>query len=93
MRKQNDKYNKVAAIFWANVFSLMKEKHITWDQLAELIETNTSSLKSRKCHNSCVSIGSAKDIAEALGVGIDRLICSTPTVKKSKKQLPISRAE
>lgn len=84
MRNSSEKYNMVAETFWANVTSIMKEKHMTWAELAGLIGTDKSTLTTRKCYNNCVSIGSAKDIAEALGVGIDRLIYSTPTIDKKK---------
>lgn len=78
MRNSNEKYNLVAETFWANVSFIMKQKNMTWAELASLMGTEKSTLTTRKCYNSCVSIGSAKDIAEALGVGIDRLIYSSP---------------
>lgn len=74
MKPSKDKYDKVASSFWTNVTYLMKKKGMTWATLAGEIGTEKSILTTRKSLNTNVSLGSARDIAEALGVSVDRLI-------------------
>ncbi len=78
MKASKDKYDKVASNFWTNVSYLMKKKGMTWASLAERIGTEKSTLTTRKSLNTNVSLGSARDIAEALGVSVDRLIYGYP---------------
>ena len=60
---KNGKYDRLATNFWNNIDFVLKERGMT---------------SSKKSSNSNVSIGSAKEMAEALGTSVDRLIYGTP---------------
>lgn len=51
---------------------------MTWRELAGKLDIDPRTLSSKKSSNSNVSIGSAKEMAEALGTSVDRLIYGTP---------------
>lgn len=75
--QKNGKYDKLATNFWHNVDFVLKERGMTWRELAGKLGIDPRTLSSKKSSNSNVSIGSAKEMAEALGTSIDRLIYGT----------------
>ena len=75
---KNGKYDKLATNFWHNVDFVLKERGMTWRELASRLDIDPRTLSSKKSSNSNVSIGSAKEMAEALGTSVDRLIYGTP---------------
>ena len=75
---KNGKYDKLADTFWANVGFVLKERNMTWRELASRLGVDPRTLSSRKAGRSNVSIGSAKEIAEAIGTSVDRLIYGRP---------------
>jgi transcriptional regulator with XRE-family HTH domain len=75
---KNGKYDKLASNFWSNVDFILKERGMTWRELAGKLGVDPRTLSSKKAGNSNVSIGSAKDIAEAIGTSVDRLVYGRP---------------
>ena len=65
----NGKFDKVTETYWNNVDAVLKERGMAWK---ELVDPRT--ISSKKSSRSNVSIGSAKEMAEALGTSIDRLV-------------------
>lgn len=75
---KNGKYDRLATNFWDNIDFVLKERGMTWRELAGKLDIDPRTLSSKKSSNSNVSIGSAKEMAEALGTSVDRLIYGTP---------------
>ncbi len=77
-KPKNGKYDILAENFWNNVTTVMKERGVTWNELAEKLGVSPKTLFSRRSAKSNVSIGSAVEIAEAIGTDVDRLIYGVP---------------
>ena len=77
-RPTNGKYDKVTEAFWGNVDVVLKERNMTWRDLASRLGVDPRTLSSKKSFRSNVSIGSAKEMAEALGTSVDCLIYGNP---------------
>lgn len=73
-RSTNGKYDKVTEIFWGNVDAVLKERGMSWRDLAHKLNLDPRTLSSKKSARSNVSIGSAKEMAEAMGTSIERLV-------------------
>lgn len=73
-KSQNGKYDQTANTFWNNVDYVLKERGMTWKGLAEKMEITPKTLSSKKSANCNVSVGSAKEMAEAIGTSVDRLL-------------------
>lgn len=74
----NGRYDKIAVVFWDNVDSVLRERGMTWRDLADRLNLNPRTLASKKSTRSNVSIGSAKEMAEAMGTSLDRLVYGNP---------------
>ena len=74
----NGKYDKITSVFWDNVDSVLKERGMTWRDLAGRLNIDPRTLASKNSTKSNVSIGSAKEMAEAMGTSLDRLVYGNP---------------
>ena len=70
----NGKFDKVTETYWNNVDAVLKERGMAWEELATKLGVDPRTISSKKSSRSNVSIGSAKEMAEALGTSIDRLV-------------------
>ena len=77
-RPTNGRYDKTTTAFWDNVDYVLRERGMTWHDLARKLELDPRTLASKKSTRSNVSIGSAKEMAEAMGTSIDRLVYGNP---------------
>ena len=77
----NGKYDCVSEKFWSNVESVMKERGMSWAELALKLSIDRRTLASKKSSRSNVSIGSAKEMAEAMGTSIERLVYGDPNTQ------------
>lgn len=73
-RPTNGKFDKVTETYWNNVDAVLKERGMSWKELATKLGLDPRTIASKKSSRSNVSIGSAKEMAEALGTSIDRLV-------------------
>lgn len=69
---KNGKYDELASIFRGNVDYVLKERNMTWRELANKLGIDPRTLSSKKTSNRNVSIGSAKEMAEAIGTSVNR---------------------
>lgn len=74
----NGRYDKTTTCFWDNVDSVLRERGMTWCELADKLNIDPRTLASKKSTKSNVSIGSAKEMAEAIGISLDRLVYGNP---------------
>ena len=77
-RPTNGRYDKTTTVFWDNVDHVLRERGMTWHDLAKKLDLDPRTLASKKSTKSNVSIGSAKEMAEAMGTSIDRLVYGNP---------------
>ncbi len=73
-KPKNGKYNDIANRFWDNVSYVMKEKDMAWKDLAAILNIDPRTLASKKQQKNNVTLGAAKEIADAIGTSVDRLI-------------------
>lgn len=77
-RPQNGKYDKFAIVFWDNVEFMMAKRNISVKDLAGKIGIDPRTLSSKKATRSNPSLGSAAEIADAIGTSVDRLLYGRP---------------
>lgn len=75
---QNGKYDRFAENFWSNVEFLMAERNISVKDLAGKLGVDPRTISSKKAMRSNPSLGSAAEIADAIGTSVDRLIYGRP---------------
>ena len=75
---RNGKYDKVVDNFWNNVDLVLKERGMASMELAKKLGISPKTLSSKKASRCNVSIASAKEMAEAMGTSIERLVYGDP---------------
>lgn len=74
----NGKYDKATDVFWRNVDAVLMERGMTVRELARRLGVDPHTISWKKSMRINVSIGSAKEMAEAMGTSLDRLVYGNP---------------
>lgn len=77
-KAQNGKYDNVANRFWENAEFMISKRNISWKELAGALGIDPRTLSSKKASKTNISLGSAAEIADAIGTSVDRLIYGRP---------------
>lgn len=77
----NGRYDKTTTCFWDNDDSVLRERGMTWRELAGKLNIDPRTLASKKSTKINVSIGSAKEMAEAICTSLDRLVYGNPNAQ------------
>ncbi len=77
-KPQHGKYDQTANLFWENVEFVMSKRNISWKDLAAQLGIDPRTLASKKATRTNISLGSAAEIADAIGTSVDRLIYGRP---------------
>ncbi len=73
-----EKYDRITENFWSNADYMLKEKGMTWRELADKLSLDPRTLSSKKSVKCNISMCSAMEMAEAIGTSVERLIYGRP---------------